>query len=101
MVDEFYSTSPSDDLYRERVLLQAEFDSVTNDKAVDMYLRSCLMHYECGDRASRMLSHQLKQSATAGFITAIKDEAGNILTTPNNINSQLLICILLKPVRQP
>lgn len=36
------------------------------------------------------MCHQLKQSATAGFISAIKDEEGNIVTDQKNMNAQNL-----------
>lgn len=42
IVDQLHSASPSDDLYKERILLQTEFDSISNTKAIDLHLRSRL-----------------------------------------------------------
>lgn len=88
VVDQLHSTSPCDNLYRERILLQTEFDSLTNDNAIDLYLRTRHKFYEYGERASKLLSHQLKQSATAGFISSIKDDKGSIVTDQRDINAQ-------------
>lgn len=88
VVDQLHSTSPSENLYRERILLQTEFDSLTNDKAIDLYLKACHNLCEYGERASKLLSHQLKQSATAGFISVTKDGDGNIVTDQRDINAQ-------------
>lgn len=87
-VDQLHSESPPADLYKERLLLQTEFDSITNTKAIDLHLRSRLTYYEHGDRAGKLLSHQLKQLTTAGFITAVKNEQGQILTDQIDINTE-------------
>lgn len=47
--------------------------------------------YECGDCASRILSHHLKKSVAAGFIRAIRDEHGNVLPTQGEMNVQFVI----------
>lgn len=75
-------------IFTERILLQTEFDSLMNDNAIELYLRTRHEFYEYGDCASKLLSHQLKKSATAGFISAVKDDGGNIVTNPRDINAQ-------------
>lgn len=37
-IDQSHSTSPSEELHKERLLLQAEFDSLTSKHAEDLYL---------------------------------------------------------------
>ena len=88
VVDQLHSVSPSDELYRERILLQTEFDSLSNGKAADQHLKSRHEFYEYGERASKLLCHQLKQSATAGFISSIKDGEGNVVVNQGDINNR-------------
>lgn len=40
-VDQLHSVSSSDDIHREIIILQPEFDSVTNAKATDFHPRLC------------------------------------------------------------
>ena len=88
VIDRLHSVSPSENLYKERISLQTEFDSLSNGDAVDLHLKSRFNFYEHGERASKLLCHQLKQSAAAGFISTIKDEEGNIVTDQKNMNAQ-------------
>lgn len=39
VVDQVHSTSPSENLYRERISLQTEFDSLTNYNSIDLFLK--------------------------------------------------------------
>ena len=39
VVDQLHATSLSENLYSERILLQTEFDSLTNSNAVDLHLK--------------------------------------------------------------
>lgn len=84
MVDQLHSTPPSEN--QKRILLQTEFNSLTNDIVINLYLKTHHNFYEYEERASKLLSHQLKQSAMAGFISAIKDCEGNIVTDQRDIN---------------
>lgn len=86
VIDQLHSVSPTDSLYKERILLQTEFDSIVNVKAIDLHLSSRLTSYEHGNGASKLLSRQLKQSTSAGFIAAIKDEHGHVFTDQKDIN---------------
>ena len=88
VVDQLHSTSPSSELYKERIVLQTEFDSISNSKAADLHLKSRHEFYEHGERAGKLLCHQLKQSATAGFISAIKDGQGNVVINQRDINAR-------------
>lgn len=53
-----------------------------------MHLKSRQQYFEHGERASKMLSHQLKQMAAANYISAIKDKNGNIVTDQLGISNQ-------------
>ena len=57
-----YSSTPSENLYRERISLQTEHDILMTDRAEDLHRKSRLTYYESGERASQLLSHQLRQS---------------------------------------
>jgi len=54
-LDTFYATSPSQDLYKERLSLQSEFDTLTTDHAVEPLLMSRSLFYEQGDKAGKFL----------------------------------------------
>ena len=59
-----------------------------NEMAIDMHLKSRQQYFEHGERASKMLTHQLKQMAAANYISAIKDKNGNIVTDQLGISNQ-------------
>lgn len=80
--------SPSEEPHEERLLLQAELDSLSSEHSVDLHLKSHQIHYECGEWAGRFLCYQLKQTTAAGFIEAIKDSECNIITDQQGINDQ-------------
>ncbi len=76
------------DLYRERVKLQTEFNLLTTEMAEDLDLKSRQKYYEREERASKLLSHQLRQSEAAGFISEIETTEGEITTDLGAINDQ-------------
>ena len=45
------------------------------------------MVYEHGDKAGRLLAHQLKARTTLNQITQITDESGSITSDPDKINN--------------
>ena len=81
MVDQLLSTSPSENLYTERNLFQTEFDSRTNDNPIDLHLKSSHKFYKHQECATKLLCYQLKQSATAAFMSEIKDRKAILLRT--------------------
>lgn len=87
-IDQNQAGLASEDFWKERAVLQAEHELLMNEKAIDMYMKSRQQCYEYGERAGKMLSHQLKQMAAASYISEIKDQGGNIITDQEGINNQ-------------
>lgn len=86
-VDHKNSEAPSAALCKERIGLFTEFDTLSSGVAEELYLKSRQEFYEHGERASKLLSHQLRQSAEAGFIAEINTPEG-ITTDHKSINKQ-------------
>lgn len=53
-----------------------------------MFLKSRQSHYEHGERAGRLLSHQLRQYSAASFITEIQAADGTMKSDLKDINDQ-------------
>lgn len=87
-VDLANSMTPSEELRKKRILLQTEYDILTSQREEDLYLRSRQDLYEHGERAGKLLSYQLKQSAAAGMIVEIGDTVGNKIIDQKGINNQ-------------
>lgn len=58
-LDSLYATSPTPDLYKERLSMHSEFNTLTTDHAVDLLIKSRSNYYEQGDKAGRLLADQL------------------------------------------
>lgn len=86
-VDRKNSEAPSPNLSRERIGLLTEFDTLSSGAAEELHLRSRQEFYEHGERASKLLCHQLRQSAEAGLIAEINTPDG-ITTDQRGINEQ-------------
>lgn len=86
-LDSIYASSPSPDLYKERLSLKTEFDLLVTDQTTEMLLKSKYNHYEYGDKASRLLAHQLRQISASRQIPQIETPAG-ITTNHQNINNE-------------
>uniref|UniRef100_A0A1A8LYQ6 Reverse transcriptase domain-containing protein n=2 Tax=Nothobranchius pienaari TaxID=704102 RepID=A0A1A8LYQ6_9TELE len=87
-VDQANSMTPLEELHRKRILLQTEYDILTSQHEEDSYLRLRQVLYEHGERAGKLLSYQLKQSATAGRIVEIGDNMGNKIIDQMGINNE-------------
>ena len=59
-LDQSYALNPSPELLKQRLDLQAEFDLISTKVAERSLLRSRGSYYEYGDKASRLLAHQLR-----------------------------------------
>lgn len=59
-LDRRYSISPSPELYKERLGLQTQYNLLSTDKTEQHLLRSRGFIYEHGEKAGRLLAHQLK-----------------------------------------
>ena len=87
-VDLANSRAPSEELHKKLILFQTEYDILINQREEDLYLRSRQDFYEHGERAGKLLSHQLKQSAAAGMVVEIGDNLGNKIIDQKGINNQ-------------
>ena len=84
-IDQEHSQTPRANLYTERVALQTELDTLKSEE--ELYLRSRQKVYEFGERASKLLCHQLRQATEAGYIAEIESLHG-ITTDQVDINNQ-------------
>lgn len=82
------ASSSSPNLQNRRVSLQSEFDLITTTDAERLLLRSRATYYEHGDKAGRLLAHQLRRQAASHIIPQIKDSAGVLHTDPIAIHIQ-------------
>lgn len=87
-IDKQHASAPSSELYKERLLLKTEYDISIASQMQDMYVRSRSEHYEHGERAGKLLSHQLKKSASANQITEIALDDGSVTCDQRKINEQ-------------
>ena len=86
-LDEQLATCSSPNLLKRRVELQTEFDLITTADAERLLLRSHSSYYEHGDKASRLLAHQLRRQAASRFIPQTQDSSGRLHTNPSTINA--------------
>lgn len=86
-LDTLYAATPSPELYKERLLLQSKFDTLTTDHTVKLLTKSRSLFYEQGDKASKLLAHQLRQSTSSHHISKINTSTGTTIN-PQEINDQ-------------
>uniref|UniRef100_A0A3B1IT35 Reverse transcriptase domain-containing protein n=1 Tax=Astyanax mexicanus TaxID=7994 RepID=A0A3B1IT35_ASTMX len=86
-LDQRYALNPSPELLKRRLDLQAEFDLMSTKDAESLILRSRGTYYEHGDKASRLLAHQLRRQAASRLIPSITNTHDIITTDPLEINS--------------
>lgn len=73
-LDRLYSHLPSADTMKKRILLQTEFDLLSTRQAECLISKSRYVGYEHGDKAGRILAHQLRQRIANQSIPVINDE---------------------------
>ena len=81
-LDQRYSSNQSPNLYKERLKL----DLLTTREAERLLLRSRGTQYEFGDKASRLLAHQLKIKTASNQITQIRTNTSALTSDPVEIN---------------
>uniref|UniRef100_A0A3Q1EXS2 Reverse transcriptase domain-containing protein n=1 Tax=Acanthochromis polyacanthus TaxID=80966 RepID=A0A3Q1EXS2_9TELE len=86
-LDSLYATSPSPTVYNNRLSLQAEFDCLSSVEAEEMLLKAQYAQYEYGEKATKLLSHQLRSTAMSHLIPQIQTSNG-ISSDPQIINDQ-------------
>lgn len=86
-LDGLLSSSPTADLYKERLMLQTELNLLLTRDAERLLLHSRGAMYEHGDKAGRLLAHQLKARMASNQISQIQDEMGTPTSDPVEINN--------------
>lgn len=86
-LDRAYAISPSSDIFKERLTLQAEFDVLSTAHVENLLLKSGHTFYEQGDKVGKLLAHQLRQSCAAHQILQIQTQSG-VTTDLKQINEQ-------------
>lgn len=86
-LNSIYADSPSSDVYKERLSLQSEVNTLTADHAVDQLLKSRSNYYVQGDKAGRLLAHQVQQAASSHLILQIWTSL-DITIDPKRINDR-------------
>ena len=86
-LDTQYSHLPSDDVLKQRLTLKMEFDLLSTRKVENLILKSRYMSFEHGEKAGKILAHQLRQKAANQYISTISDQQGTKHTDQIEINS--------------
>ena len=85
-IDAIYAVSPSPQLYKERLTIQAEYNIITTNRTTELLIQTKSRFFEQGDKASKLLAHQLRQISTSRQISQIRSDSG-ITTKPSEINT--------------
>lgn len=85
-LDNQHSINPSSDLFKQIMVLQTEFNFISTQHAEQIILRSRRLWYEHGDKASKILAHQLRKSEATQFISEIRTQGANVTTDSQKIN---------------
>lgn len=86
-LDCLYAASPTPDVYRERLYLQSQFNMLTADHTAELIQKSRSNYYEQGDKAGRLLAHQLHQSNSSHRIVQILTSSDTTID-PERINNE-------------
>lgn len=86
-LDETYAVSPSPDIYKERLILQAKLDTFLTNQVTETLIKTRATYYELGDKASKLLAHKLRQQTSSQQIPKIRTSAG-ISLDPKVINEE-------------
>lgn len=85
-IDAIYADSPSSELYKERLTLQSEYNVLTTNHTTELLMQTRSSFFEQGDKAGKLLAHQLRQRSTSNLIPQIRSDSG-ITTIPCEINN--------------
>ncbi|KAA0701525.1 LINE-1 reverse transcriptase -like protein [Triplophysa tibetana] len=86
-LDDIYASSPSPNIYKDRLSLQAEFDVLSTKEVEELLFKAKYCYYESGDKATKLLAHQLRQASSSQQISQMNTPSG-VTTDPNTINDQ-------------
>lgn len=67
-----YSHLPSADILKQHLLLKIEFDLLSMHQAENHILKSRHSSYEHGEKAGKILAHQLRQKTAIQYISGIR-----------------------------
>ncbi len=67
-----FINNPSSIILKEYLLLKADFNTLSIVATEEMLIKSRHAYYENGEKANRLLAHQLRQSFASHIIPAIK-----------------------------
>lgn len=84
-----YISSPSSVILKEYLLLKSDFDTLSTAVTEEMLIKSRHAFYEYGEKANRLLAHQLRQSSASHIIPAIKTH-NTLLSDHREINNSFL-----------
>ena len=85
-IDSQYSATPTPELYKSKLDLQARYELLSSERTERTLLKLRGFIYEHGDKASRLLAHQLKRKSADQQISQICKENGELTTDPLEIN---------------
>lgn len=85
-LDDTISMSPSPELVKERQNLQMEYNLLTTHETEKLLLHSRGFLYEHGEKAGRLLAHQLKSRTASQQISQIRTDTGDLTVNPSVIN---------------
>ena len=86
-LDSQNSMTPSPDLSKRKLNLQKEYDLLSTGKVERQLLRARGLNYESGEKAGRLLAHQLKVKANSQHTSQIKNSLNQLTIIPSEINN--------------
>lgn len=85
-IDTMIAGTPSQDLLKQRILLQTEFNLLSIKHTVNLINKTCHKTYEHGEKIGRILAQQLRQKTASQCIPEIKDKLKTKYTNHSQIN---------------
>ncbi len=86
-IDSQYSSSPTPPLFKERLRPQTEYNLLSTDKAAYLLSKAQSKVYESGDKASKLLAQQARQTLSSRLIPKIHNETGELIINHAEINN--------------
>lgn len=79
--------TPDAYLFKDLLTKKAEYDILTSNETAQSLLKTRHNYYEFGDKPSRLLAHQIRQSSSSLHIAQINTDIGPTIN-PQSINGQ-------------
>lgn len=86
-IDKKYSVSPSPDLHKWKLYLQTELNLLYTTETTKLLTQVRHKHYEYGEKAGKILAHQIREQAATRLITERRTKSGQITIDPIQINN--------------